>query len=288
MPSRLLRYAAFSRDPAGGNPAGVWIGQRLPPAAEMQRLATGVGYSETAFVAAPDAAGRRQVRYFSPLAEVPFCGHATIAAAVALADLGERGRQWLETAAGTVEVNVSLHEGAAMATLVSVPPRHASAPPPLLREALAALDWRADELDPAVPPARAYAGAWHLVLAAADRGRLARLDYDFDRLAAVMRAHGLITLQLVWREHDALFHARNPFPVGGVVEDPATGAAAAALGGYLRDAGLVRAPVRIAILQGEAMGRPGRLLVDIPASGGIAVSGHAVPIPGPAQAGEHR
>lgn len=287
MPSRLLRYAAFSRDPAGGNPAGVWIGQRLPPAAEMQRLATGVGYSETAFVAAPDAAGRRQVRYFSPLAEVPFCGHATIAAAVALADLGERGRQWLETAAGTVEVNVSLHEGAAMATLVSVPPRHAPAPPPLLREALAALDWRADELDPAVPPARAYAGAWHLVLAA-DRGRLARLDYDFDRLAAVMRAHALITLQLVWREHDALFHARNPFPVGGVVEDPATGAAAAALGGYLRDAGLVRAPVRIAILQGEAMGRPGRLLVDIPASGGIAVSGHAVPIPGPAQAGEHR
>lgn len=288
MPSRLLRYAAFSRDPAGGNPAGVWIGERLPPVAEMQRLATRVGYSETAFVAAPDAAGRRQARYFSPLAEVPFCGHATIAAAVALADLGERGRQWLETAAGTVEVNVSLHDGAAMATLVSVPPRHAAAPPFLLREALAALDWRADELDPAIPPALAYAGAWHLVLAAADRGRLARLDYDFDRLAAVMRAHGLVTLQLVWREHGALFHARNPFPVGGVVEDPATGAAAAALGGYLRDAGLVRAPARLDILQGEAMGRPGRLLVDIPPSGGIAVSGHAVPIPEPAQAGEHR
>jgi PhzF family phenazine biosynthesis protein len=288
MTSRLLRYAAFARDPAGGNPAGVWIGERLPSADEMQAIAAEVGYSETAFVAAPDAAGRRQVRYFSPVAEVPFCGHATIAAAVALGDLGGGERQRFETPAGGIEVRVSRDDGARIATLVSAPPRIAPVPDKLLREALAALDWREDELDPSIPPALAFAGAWHLVLATRMRQRLATLAYDFERLRATMLAHDLTTLQLVWRESENVFHARNPFPVGGVVEDPATGAAAAALGGYLRDAGLLAAPARFTIRQGEAMGRPGRLLVDVPVAGGIAVSGHAVPIPDPSPAGEPR
>ena len=62
------------------------------------------------------------------------------------------------------------------------------------------------------------------------------------------------------------------------VEDPATGAAAAALGGYLRDSGLLAAPATILIRQGEAMGRPSRLWVEIPPTGGIMVTGAAVPI----------
>lgn len=274
----LYRYAAFSADPAGGNPAGVWVGETLPDAATMQRIAAEVGFSETAFVAAPDAGGLRATRYYSPEAEVSFCGHATIAAGVVLGEIVGDGRHRLATTVGEIPVTVRTRDGLREATLVSVAPRHEAAPAVLLRDVLAALDWRHDELDPALPPARAYAGAWHLVLAVADAGRLARLDYDFPRLKAVMQAEGLTTLQLVWREHATLYHARNPFPVGGVVEDPATGAAAAALGGYLRDARLLDAPAQLLVRQGEAMGRPSRLHVGIPAHGGISVSGTAVPI----------
>jgi PhzF family phenazine biosynthesis protein len=111
------------------------------------------------------------------------------------------------------------------------------------------------------------------VIAARERSRLARLDYDFDELKRLMLGLDLTTVTLVWRERDDLFHSRNPFPVGGVVEDPATGAAAAAFSGYLRDAGLIDAPRAITILQGEDMGRPSVLLVDIPADGGIVVAG---------------
>ena len=93
-----------------------------------------------------------------------------------------------------------------------------------------------------------------------------------------MRAREWTTIQLIWRESESLFHARDPGAGIGVVEDPATGAAAAALGGYLRELGLVTPPAHITVIQGEDMGRPGRLEVDIPAAGGIAVTGEAVPI----------
>lgn len=273
----LYRLSAFSTTPEGGNPAGVWIGDTLPDAEDMGRIAADVGYSETAFIA--PAAGRdRTVRYYSPEAEVSFCGHATIATGVVLGEAEGDGTYRLATAVGEVPVSVRTREGRREASLTSVEPKHIHAPDELVSEALLALGWKPGELDHSIPPARAYAGAWHLVLAVADAQRLARLDYDFDRLKALMLRYGLTTLQLIWRESIDVFHSRNPFPVGGVVEDPATGAAAAALGGYLRDAKLIAAPSAILIRQGEAMGRPSRLTVEIPDAGGIIVTGTAVTI----------
>ena len=80
----LQKIAAFSDGAQGGNPAGVWISDILPAPAEMQRIAAELGFSETAF-AAPEGDGRWRVRYYAPEAEVPFCGHATIALGAALA-----------------------------------------------------------------------------------------------------------------------------------------------------------------------------------------------------------
>lgn len=271
----LRRLSAFTLDPAGGNPAGVWIGSTLPDAADMQRIAAEVGYSETAFLAPADD-GRWTTRYYSPEAEVSFCGHATIATGVALGERHGPGTFLLETAVGEVPVEVVELDGRLRASLTSVGTRHRPAEAGLLTEVLDTLGWDASTLDPELPPVVAYAGAWHLVLAVAERATLDRMDYDFDRLKARMLAEDLTTIQIVWREAPDVFHSRNPFPVGGVVEDPATGAAAAALGGYLRDAGLLKAPAWFVIRQGEAMGRPSRLEVEVPREGGIVVSGTAV------------
>jgi PhzF family phenazine biosynthesis protein len=79
----IRRIAAFSDGNQGGNPAGVWIGSSLPAESEMQRIASDVGFSETAFAAFDGESWR--VRYFSPECEVPFCGHATIALGAVLA-----------------------------------------------------------------------------------------------------------------------------------------------------------------------------------------------------------
>jgi len=274
----LYRLSAFTTSPDGGNPAGVWVGDQLPTPAEMQRIATDVGFSETAFVV-PDAGLHRTVRYYSPAAEVAFCGHATIAAGVLLGELNGEADYQFDTRPGMVPVSVRSENGMPSAALTSVDPEQEPIDSERLREYLLALGWDASELDPAVPPVKAFGGAWHLVLAARSADRLDRLAYEFEQLKSLMLEDGLTTVQMIWRESPGVVHARNPFPVGNVVEDPATGAAAAALGGYLRDARLVDPPVRILIRQGEAMGRPSRLIVDIPENGGIRVSGHAVRLP---------
>lgn len=276
---QLSKLTAFADGPGGGNPAGVWIGERLPSVADMQQVAADVGFSETAFLAGVGG-GEWETRYYSPEAEVSFCGHATIASGVAL---GERfgDRQYLlHTPVGPVSVEVGTRDGIRHAALTSVEPVYQPAPSLLVESVLTVIRWQGSDLDQSIPPVRAFAGAWHLVLAVGDRERLARLDYDFDALRSTMTGDGLTTLQLVWRESPTVFHSRNPFPVGGVVEDPATGAAAAALGGYLRESGLLEAPTELTILQGVDMGRPSRLKVAIPESGGIVVSGPAVPYSG--------
>jgi PhzF family phenazine biosynthesis protein len=280
--SELLRLAAFTLDPSGGNPAGVWTGPSMPSDADMQRIAAEVGYSETAFLA-PDESGRPnafRIRYFSPAAEVPFCGHATIASGVALAEGSGPGQLLLTTNDGLVTVDTERGaDGHIRATLTSVPPSVRDAEPELVADALAALRWRPDELDAGLPPAVAYAGASHLVLAAGTSERLADLAYDFDRLRSIMLAADLTTVQLIWRESDDRYHARDPFPVGSVVEDPATGAAAAALGAYLRWRREIAPPARFTIRQGVEMGRPSLIEVEVPdAEGGIRVTGTAVAI----------
>ncbi|WP_328916060.1 MULTISPECIES: PhzF family phenazine biosynthesis protein [unclassified Streptomyces] len=280
MVSEVLRYVAFSTDPEGGNPAGVVLDATGADETVMSATAAEVGYSETAF-AAPRADGDLDLRYFSPRAEVPFCGHATIATAVAYAERHGVGELTFHTQAGPVAVSTSAAEdGSVTATLVSVPPRSVPLADADLAELLAALRWSADDLDPALPPRAAYAGAWHPVIAAASRARLADLDYGMDALADLMRRRDWTTIDLVWRESASVFHVRNPFPPGGVVEDPATGAAAAALGGYLRELGMVSPPATVTVRQGDDMGRPSVITVTIPAGAdsGIAVTGTAVPL----------
>jgi PhzF family phenazine biosynthesis protein len=285
MIGEVLRYAAFPHGHAGGNPAGVVLEATGMTDEEMQSVAANVGFSETAFLfpASPPQAGadeavEARVRYFSPLAEVAFCGHATIAAAVAHAERYGTGRLDLTTRGGLVPVRTRREGGRTVATLRSVPTSITPLEPDVLAATLDALGWSSDDLDQTLPPYVAFAGARHPVLAVTSRQVLGELDYDYAALKALMAAHDWTTLQLVHRERPDLFHARNPFPPGGVVEDPATGAAAAALGGYLRTLDLVPPSRRIVIRQGEDMGRPSVLLLDVPEQGGIDVTGSALPI----------
>src|SRR5664279_4010562 len=200
----ILRYTAFSTDPSGGNPAGVVLDAGDLDAAQMQQIAADVGFSETAFLT-PTGPKTATARYFAPIAEVAFCGHATIASAVAWAERSGTGALTLDFAAGL----------------------------------MAALRITQHDLDPALPLRVSYSGNSHPIVGVPP-AVLDALDHDQGQLAGLMAEQGWgATVAVVSRLAPSMFEARNPFPPGGVREDPATGSAAAALGGYLRALGLV-------------------------------------------------
>lgn len=277
----IHRLAAFTRRPTGGNPAGVVVTDVPLDDTVMLEIAAEVGYSETAFLVPRGEPRERRyaVRYFSPEAEVSFCGHATIASGVVLGERLGPGSYVLDTGQGPVDLEVRDDGDHPVATLTSVTPSVEESDEGLVAETLDALGWTAAALDPAFLPAIGYAGARHLILVLASRETLADLDYDFERMRATMAARDLTTVALVYREHATRFHVRNLFPPGGIIEDPATGAAAAALGAYLRTFGHVATPSTVEIEQGADMGRPSQLSVHIPpGTTGVNVSGTAIAI----------
>lgn len=281
MLASVQRLAAFSLPDRGGNPAGVVLLDHPAEAAAMQATAAAVGYSETAFLW-PHPGGWT-VRYWSPRIEVPFCGHATVAAAAWLGQRFGAGRFALETSVGPVQARAWRDGAHWRAGFDSRPTQSGPLQGERLLALLAVFGLVPGDLDPGLPPAEMQAGARHALLALRSRERLRALSYPFEALAQLQRDAGWTTVSVVVRDADGVFHARNPFAVGGVVEDPATGAAAAALAGHLRDHGRWGGGTLV-IRQGEDMGQPCLLQVQADATphAGVNVSGLVRALPRPA------
>lgn len=259
----IQRIAAFSTNDNGGNPAGVVLLDMAAPEADMQRVAAEVGYSETAFAFPIKGADRSwRVRYFSPESEVSFCGHATIALGVALGQRNGPGSFNLKLNNASITVDATISAEGMAATLASSPTESRTITDRELGDAMALLGLTKDDLDVRLPPARIHGGADHLMLALHDRTQLAAMSYDLDEGRDIMRRHNLVTIMLVHIESDRAFSARNAFASGGVLEDPATGAAAAAFAGYLRDLDWPH-DGQFVIRQGEDMGAPSLINVHL-------------------------
>lgn len=276
----ILQLLAFAAEPGGGNPAGVVLDATSLDDAQIQRIAADLGHPETAFVTAREG-DRVAVRYFSPDDEVPFCGHATIATAVALAEIEGAGSYVFDTAAGAVDVVTERDaEGAMVAGFTSVEPRVIDLEPEVADRLLGLMGLTHDDLDERMPLAQSFAGNLHPVVAVTAREVFDTFTFDPGAMRELLDERGWKGTAIVVHVEGGLAdglvaEARNLFPVGDITEDPATGSAAASLGAYLRDRVGVPAPFGFTVRQGRHIGRPSVLDVDVPASGGIVVRGGA-------------
>ena len=274
MNPEVLHLAAFPYEGAGGNPAGVVLDAKGLGDAEMQAIALQVGYSETVFLTNQNETNSR-VRYFSPEMEVDFCGHATIAAGVALGEVRGPGKYVFETNTGEVTVHVAETPTGFTAELTS----HTGTVSELGTENLAMLleilGWEESVLAKGFVPLIANAGNSHPVLVLNSIEVLENLDYDFEALKLICRENKWPTIQLVAEEFPGVWRSRNAFAFGGVYEDPATGSAALAFGVYLRESGNVNVGGNFTIKQGFEMGQPCLLNVFVGADF-CSVSGSAM------------
>ncbi|SEE80324.1 phenazine biosynthesis protein PhzF family [Arthrobacter alpinus] len=283
----VLHLAAFADGPGGGNLAGVVLDAMELSDEQMLEVARDVGYSETAFVTtALDAKRSASIRYFSPGAEVPFCGHATVATAVALAEKYGPGTFSLATQAGEIVLQTTPSEHGMTASFTSLEPSVTEIAPTVLTRLLDLLGLDAEQLHPGFPAKLAFAGNTHPMIVVRDRADLDSFTFDAQGLRTLMDEQGWAgTVTVMWVDKDGdhvpvslEIESRNLFPVGNIREDPATGSAAASTGAYLRSIGAVRTPASLVIRQGRHVGRPCILHASVPAQGGITVTGTATQV----------
>lgn len=266
----------------GGNPLAVFPeGQDLPDEL-MQQIARELNLSETVFVLparAPRALCR--LRIFTPRRELPFAGHPTLGTAFLLAALGRialgsgRASVLLEEEVGLVPVTLEARDGRAGFAQLSVAALPTFRAPPAPREQLAAiLRLQADDiLEGDDAPQGVSCGLPYLLVPLRDRGALARAGIDAGHWRTVLGGYWTQQIFLFCRDPElagSSIRARMYAPELGIPEDPATGSAAAALGGYLgvRD----RTPdgtLRWIVEQGFEMGRPSLLHVETDKSAGL-------------------
>ena len=215
MSAEVLRYAAFTADGRGGNPAGVVLD--AGPLTDAADARDRPGHRLLRDRLPRPTGGRWVLRFFSPVAEVAFCGHATIATAVALAERTARARLLLTTRAGPVAVDhPASRTVGCVATLTSPPTTTRPVEEPRARRGAggAALG-SASSSTRAIPSTSPTRATSTCPRRAGPRRRSPRLDYDYPALA---RADGPGALDhrppLLVRDRDRLPRP-EPVPARG-------------------------------------------------------------------------
>eukprot|EP00659_Diplonema_papillatum_P020828 gene20828-32112_t len=276
----VIRLSAFSRGSEGGNPAGVQMCEgSLPPAETMQRIAKEVGFPETAFLRKD--ADAWTVRYFSPAAEIPFCGHATLASGSALGTrLGHGTFVVVPPSGDRLEVTTSAAGDLSCVGFVAPPCKDAVAQPDYVSEVLSCISIAPADIDPAfIPVTNVNAGGSVItIVMLSSLNTLKQASYDYDRLKAATAAAGVVTVCLAWNAPGTHEYQVRVFgPAAGIKEDPATGSAAICLFHYLRSHASADArPAAITIKQGDYITPdpfPSDLRVVVDSSGTVTLQG---------------
>lgn len=287
MRRRFITADVFTDKPFGGNPVAVLPDAEGLTTDQMQKLAREFNLSETVFVLPSDDPGHtKKLRIFVPTKEIPFAGHPTIGTALILASTGEfdlsepRTDITFEMAAGLVPVSIDVEDRRPVAATLTAPQEPEVRPAPSLDVMAKMLSLEPGQI---IRAEMASCGNPFILVQVKDRSALkqSRFDMTSHRLLGddAFAVEPFVFTEDAPEGFDV--QARMYAPHIGIPEDPATGSAAAAFGGWLgyHDP-TENGTLRRVIAQGVEMGRPSRLVVEVDKQQGdvtaVRVSGSAV------------
>ena len=269
MKINVKKVNAFTESLEGGNPAGVVLDSPDLTDEQMKHVSKALSVSETAFVF-PSKKADYKIRFFSPDVEVNLCGHATIATFFTMALEGIFSQNintviTQETKAGVLPVDIYFSdETVDRVMMTQATPRYKDI---CLDISILAdsLNISVDEIDDSLPKQIVSTGLFTLPLCVKSFDILKAINPDFEKIKKLCSRFGvgsfhLFTFDTV--ESDSIYHARNFAPVYGVNEDPVTGTANGAVCSYLLKNKIVK-DRNLICEQGDIMGRPGRVFVEI-------------------------
>jgi trans-2,3-dihydro-3-hydroxyanthranilate isomerase len=263
---------AFTDRPLAGNSAGVVLDAEDLSTAELQRIAEELKHAETAFpLPAREPQAAFHLRWFTTFCEVGFCGHATLAALHVLAGEAQRlrvaregtTRIWFGCKAGLLRAELSRESGTLRIRFETPPAR--LAPQPAEPGVLASLNLIPEVLDPRIPPHRSISEEGNLYLCVRDRDVLQRVRPDpaaLPELAGRLGVIGFVPFTLA-PTPGVDVALRAIFADHGVAEDPVTGSASAQLALLVHRFQPGPVPRRFVFSQGDEMGRPGRIEIEM-------------------------
>jgi trans-2,3-dihydro-3-hydroxyanthranilate isomerase len=293
MRFRFITCDVFTNRIFGGNPLAVFPDASDIPETTLQDIARELNLSETVFIYPPaNPAHTRRLRIFTPGGEIPFAGHPTIGAAYVLATLGQvpyqgsEARIIFEEGVGPVPVRIRTSDGKPVFTELTAAKMPEVGPPPPGRSILAdvlSLEPN-DILGGMTAPQAVSCGLPFLFVPLRDRAAVGRARVRLDHWESSLKAYWAPQIMVFSRDPERQgsdVRARVFVPGLSVPEDPATGSAATALGGYLAARESTSdAKLRYVVEQGFEMGRPSILEVEVEKTGGevtaIRVGGEAV------------
>jgi len=251
----------FTERPFAGNQLCV-VPESPPELAseQMQTLAREIGFSETTFVTS-SGGDRYTVRIFTPVEELPFAGHPTLGTAFVMVSEGRVTSPVIQTSpAGEVPVEIDAEAGNGWMT--QLPPEFGSQFDD--RDLLArALRLSVDDLHPELPAQVVSTGLGPLLVPVQDEAALRRAVNDMEVTREACHRSGGYEIYAFAIRGDGDVMARFFDPFGDIGEDPATGSAAGPLGAYLAARNLAGMPGRAIVSQGEMVGRPSELHLDV-------------------------
>lgn len=277
----------------GGNQLAVFPDARHIPPEQMLDITREFNFSETTFVLPPeDPRHTRRVRIFTPEREMPFAGHPTVGTAHVLAHLGEvrlmgpTTRIVFEEGVGPVPVTIRAeggHPAFAQLSVAKLPETGPTPPPPVALAEILSLA-PADILQNVYAPGGVSCGLPFLFVPLVDRHAVARARVRLDaweRLLGDYWTREIFVFALDPERDGSDIRARMFAPGLNVTEDPATGSACAALGGYLgMRSAQADGTLRWVVEQGFEMGRPSILEVETDKAAGqitgVRVGGSSV------------
>jgi trans-2,3-dihydro-3-hydroxyanthranilate isomerase len=293
MDVNYVTLDVFTNRTFGGNPLGVIPDARGLTTEQMQAITAEFNYSESTFVLPPEDPGdTAEVRIFTPGQEIPFAGHPNVGTAVALALAGEAfgkpigSKVRFEEKVGPVEIDILRDNGVPVGARFTAP-----------GEAVLGSKFEevaiAESAGLTIDDIRTDRHLPHLVMLGLgfvfaevkDIATLERCQPVLDKFKIHLPTDAEEGLYLYARSDEGAtikIRSRMYAPMHGIIEDPATGSAAAMLGALLGNLVGGSADLAVTIDQGVEMGRPSRLDVGVRRSAdgvdAITVGGNAVPV----------
>lgn len=293
MQTNFVTLDVFTSQTFGGNPLAVILDARRLTTEQMQAIAAEFNYSESTFVLPPeDPSNTAKVRIFDPLHEMPFAGHPNVGTAVALARAGEvfgkpiGAKVRFEEKVGLVDIDILRQNGVAVGARFTAP--GAAEFGPMSEEEVIA--------DVAGLDIAQLHGARHLpqlvtlgigfvfaeVADVEALGRCSPRLEAFKTHLPMETTDGLYLYARTGQGPEIQIRSRMFAPMHGIVEDPATGSAAAMLGALLGKLEPGGNDLLVKVDQGVEMGRSSRIDVGVRRSAdrveAVTVGGNAVPV----------